>query len=82
MKATVDEFDCTVKELIDDMSVALVIHDIREKPAERELYRLVVGEGLSIEKVAKLKKRTPQKVSDIIKKMNERANYFAKQLME
>ncbi len=82
LNATVDEFDCTVKELIDDMSVALVVHDIREKPAEREIYRIVVGEGLSIEKAAKLKKRTTQKVSDIIKKMTGKANEFAKQLME
>ena len=82
LNATVDEFDCTVRELADGMAVTLVIHDIREKPAERELYRLVIAEGLSIDKVAKLKKKTTQKVSEIVDKMNAKAKKFAEQLLK
>ena len=80
--ATVDEFDCTVKELADSMAVALVVHDIREKPAERELYRLVIAEGLSIDKVAKLKKKTTQKVSEIVDKMNVKVKELTQKLLK
>ncbi len=82
LNATVDEFGCTVRELADSMAVALVIHDIREKPAERELYRLVTVERLSIDKVAKLKKKTAQKVSEIVDKMNTKAKKFAEQFLK
>ena len=80
--ALVDAYECTTKQLAKTMSVAFVVDNVKVKPkSDRELYRLVTVEGLSKDAVAKAKRTTVQKISDVIKKLDAKVEEYATQLL-